>query len=363
MNVSNSLVAVVGAGNGGHAMAADLVSRGHKIILYELPSFAAGLEGASRKGSIELLEGDGSTVSPVETSTDIKDVLARSEIVNVVVPSNGHDAFFTAMLPYLRPHHIVVIWAGRLGALRLAKLAKETGASAFSIIEATTLPYGTQLEGPGIVRVLFRARELHVAHFPGDSSQRGRAELLDLYPEVRFRSHIVETFLRNSSLLVLPTATLVNAGCIERSGGDYYLFRDGVTESVAELVGAVNKEFAAVGRAFGAEIPVYSQATIRAMGSVESATFTAAKPGYYAELRGPEQLRHRYLLENIPFGFVPVSELGAAAGVKTPVIDGLIAVSCALLGSSLIDEARTLSTLGLDGLSLDEITARIVHGR
>jgi len=38
----------------------------------------------------------------------------------------------------------------------------------------------------------------------------------------------------------------------------------------------------------------------------------------------PPSLQHKYVIEDVPCGLVAISELGRAAGVATPVIDGLI---------------------------------------
>ena len=46
------------------------------------------------------------------------------------------------------------------------------------------------------------------------------------------------------------------------------------------------------------------------------------------------------------------SSLGEAAGVPTPVMDGLVADASAMLGEDARAEGPTLATLGLDGLDV-----------
>jgi opine dehydrogenase len=67
------------------------------------------------------------------------------------------------------------------------------------------------------------------------------------------------------------------------------------------------------------------------------------------------------VIEDVPCGLVAMSGLGHAAGVGTPVIDGLIALSSAMLRRDLRAEGRTLERLGLAGKSVAEIRA-IVEG-
>jgi opine dehydrogenase len=66
---------------------------------------------------------------------------------------------------------------------------------------------------------------------------------------------------------------------------------------------------------------------------------------------------HKYVTEDVPCGLVAMAALGDAVGVATPVIDGLIALSGAMLGRDFTSEGRTLNTLGLTGKNAAQITA------
>jgi opine dehydrogenase len=57
-----------------------------------------------------------------------------------------------------------------------------------------------------------------------------------------------------------------------------------------------------------------------------------------------------------------MSSLGRAAGVGTPVIDGLIALTSAMLGRDFRAEGRNLDALGLAGKSVAEIRAIVESG-
>ena len=57
-----------------------------------------------------------------------------------------------------------------------------------------------------------------------------------------------------------------------------------------------------------------------------------------------------------------MSSLGRAAGVVTPVIDGLIALTSAMLGRDFRAEGRNLDQLGLAGKSTAEIRSIMEAG-
>jgi opine dehydrogenase len=70
------------------------------------------------------------------------------------------------------------------------------------------------------------------------------------------------------------------------------------------------------------------------------------------------QLDHRYLTEDIGYGLVWLSDLGRRVGVATPVIDAVIQVGSTVLARDFRAEGmRTMASLGLAGLSVEELAA------
>ena len=79
--------------------------------------------------------------------------------------------------------------------------------------------------------------------------------------------------------------------------------------------------------------------------------------GPYQWTPTPRSLDHKYVTEDVPCGLVAMSGLGSAAGVPTPVIDGLIALTSAMLRRDFRAEGRNLQRLGLGDRTPAEIRA------
>ena len=45
----------------------------------------------------------------------------------------------------------------------------------------------------------------------------------------------------------------------------------------------------------------------------------------------PETLDHRYITEDVPYGLIPISELGRKLGVTTPLIDSFIEIASMII--------------------------------
>ena len=114
-------------------------------------------------------------------------------------------------------------------------------------------------------------------------------------------------------------------------------------------------ERVAVAAALGATVPNLAdwfERTYGVRGATLSETcqlLTTNSDGPYQATGTPKSFEHKYITEDVPVGLMPMSALGAACGVPTPMIDAVIALACGLTGKDFSPEARTLQRMGLDG--------------
>jgi opine dehydrogenase len=84
--------------------------------------------------------------------------------------------------------------------------------------------------------------------------------------------------------------------------------------------------------------------------------------GPYQATGTPTSFAHKYISEDVPVGLVPMSELGAAAGVQTPAIDALITLARVIAGTDFAGQARTLDRLGLAEMDAPRIRSIVAEG-
>jgi opine dehydrogenase len=89
---------------------------------------------------------------------------------------------------------------------------------------------------------------------------------------------------------------------------------------------------------------------------------TYNRDGPYQATGTPSSLEHKFITEDVPTGLIPMSALGAAAGVPTPAIDALVGVVRTMTGRDFVGEARTLARMGLSGMNPTEIRRVMEEG-
>ena len=84
-------------------------------------------------------------------------------------------------------------------------------------------------------------------------------------------------------------------------------------------------------------------------------------PGYHG-IRAPANLEHRYIFEDVPMSLVPIAALGGQYGVQTRGIEAIVRLACIVHRTDYWRTGRTLDKLGLEGLSISELTAYVMEG-
>jgi len=358
-------VAVLGGGNGAQCMAADLVLSGFEAVLYEHPKFRAALEKVLTTGQIELRGVKHEGVAELKKVTlDMGEALAEAELINVVIPALGHELFFQELVPHLRAGQTVVVWAGDFGSLRLAKLiADQRPGLDVTIAEAHTLPYGTRIAAPGVVELLLTAPTVGIATLPAGGTDKLVEALAPMWPEVVAMDNVLACALANPNPVCHPPGSILNTGRIQYSGGDFYMYGEGITEAVARVIRAVFLETVALAEALGVEVFQYEDRDFRTRTSIMGTAFQAPFDtiGVIGDIIGPKTIHDRYITEDLPFGLVPMSELGDKLGVATPLIDSFVHLGSTICEEDYWKTGRTLESLGVANMNREELLS-LVNG-
>jgi opine dehydrogenase len=357
---------VVGAGHGGKAMAAHLALMGFQVTLYNRT--AENVAAIARRGGIELESYQGGPRgfgSLKLVTSDMGEALAEAEIVMVVVPSTAHADIARAAAPYLRDGQIVVLHPGRTGgALQFVKVLNDCGCRAeVTIAEAETLIYASRSDGPAQARIFAIKEAVPLAALPATRTARVLEALSPAYPQYIDGISVLHTGLNNMGAIFHPALTLLNAGRIESTRGEFQFYIDGVTPSVARVLEALDRERVTVAAALGIRARSALEWLKMAYDSTGSTLYEAIQnqPGYRG-IKAPPTLNHRYIFEEIPMSLVPIAALGQRYGVSVQCVDAIIRLACIVHQTDFWRRGRTLDKLGIEQLSVTELTRYAMEG-
>ncbi len=357
---------VIGAGNGGKAMAAHLGMMGFSTTLYNRTS--EHVEAIKQLGGIDLTSYDGGPNGFGKLScvtSNMEEALQSAEMIMVVVPSSAHGDIARACAPYLVDGQIAVLHPGRTcGTIEFVKILRDMDCKAdVTVAEAETFIYASRSDGPAQSRI-FRIKEaIPIAALPATRNRLVLDVIHEAFPEYIDGGNVLQTGLNNMGAIFHPALSILNSGWIESTHGNYQFYIDGVTPSVARVLEALDRERVTVASALG----------IRARTALEwlKLSYDATgedlndaihnQPGYYG-IKAPPTLNHRYIFEDVPMSLVPIASLGQRYGVSVKAMDSIIRLSSIIHRTDYWRKGRTIDKLGIDNLSVSELTAYVNEG-
>ena len=406
-------IAVLGAGNGGRAMAAYLAIIGNEVNLYnrtpENISIIKPLGGIYLRYSPVLEESifpegilpdgmkqiDADITHEYERTPiierpfeeDIKSVFARfnnitsnidvaikdRDLLMVVVPATGHRFIAEKCAPYLKDGQIILLNPGRFfGALEFYKTIhdyyedKNKRMPDITVAEAQTFVYASRRFRPRSVRILGVKNSVGIAAIPSNKTEDVISLIEEAYPQFTSLDNVLGTSLSNLGGIFHVPITILNATRIDRRVEfEYYI--DGVTEHTASIMEALDKERLTIAEKIGIKVIPARWWLKMVYNSEGTDLFEAIQNTHaYKGIESPHSVNHRYIWEEVPTSLVPLASLGDKLEIPTPLTKSFIHQSTALLRKDLnIDfwkKGRTMERLGLSNMTIDEIKKYVESG-
>ena len=357
---------VIGAGHGGKAMAAHLALMGFKVTLYNRTF--DHIEVIQKRGGIDLESYDswphGFGKLALVTS-DIKKALAKAQVIMVVVPSSAHVDVAKASAPHLRNGQIILLHPGRTcGAIEFQMTLKNMGCKVDVIVaEAETFLYASRSDGPAQARI-FRIKEaVPLAALPATRTKTVLDAIQPAYPQFIDGVNVLQTGLNNMGAIFHPAITLLNAGRIEATHGEFEFYIDGVTTSTSRVLEVLDRERVTVASSVGVRARTAME-WLQLAYNTEGEDLNEAihnQPGYYG-IKAPSTLHHRYIFDDVPLRLGPIASWGERYGVSVRGIEAIICLACIVHRTDYWKRGRTVERLGIGHLSVSELTHFVNQG-
>jgi len=348
-------IAILGAGNVALANAGYLAHAGHDVHVWS--SFAAEREALRAAGAIAF-EGFLTGTAAITAAEDAGACIDGAEVVMIAAPAFGHRTLMAAACPYLTGSQLVVVHpVTGLSSLLLSRMLRERGVRP-PIVDLSTSLFTARKTAATAVRLLKIKDVIDMAAIPAERGGEAMALLAALFgPRFRLEPNALAISLNNHNPVYHVAPMLCNLSRAEKK--EDWIIWDNITPGVARLVRLVDDERLAVVRHFGTtEISVDDY--FRQAHGAEGADLDEIFRSVSARLKGPvgpQDFNHRFILEDVPCALVFYVALGRAAGIEMPVSESLIRLTSALYQRDFFAEGHNLETLGLAGMTPQQIVA------
>ncbi|MBB6624664.1 NAD/NADP octopine/nopaline dehydrogenase family protein [Clostridium gasigenes] len=344
-------ITVVGAGNAGTTVAADLSLKGHEVTILKTSNslhnenFNTILNNGYK---INLIRNNESREAKLHlVTTDFKEALEGSELIILYVQTNYQEDVIKRMSKYLY-NQIILIEPGYLATLFFLKECKD---KPLIYVEAESSPIDCRITKPGEVTAMFENVRNPIGIYPKSRTKEALEKLELLQYNFVPTKNIVEAALHNPNLIVHTIGAFMSIPRIEYTDGkEYWMYKEVFTKSVWNMVNGLDKEKMDIMERLGCERISYVEAckfrnSLISNMDAEAVFFDYAKNH---STSGPYTSDSRYITEDVPEGLVLMESLGKYLEIDTPVCTSLIELSSSSLNRDFRTEGRTIARIGIE---------------
>ena len=355
-------LAVIGAGNGGQAMAAYFaMNNEYEVRIFDY--FQEPVDVIMKQGYIELegaVEGKGNIAL---ASTDMGEVVKDADLIMVVNPAIYHNKIAKEMAQYIAEDQIIFLSPSSVfGAFAFKKALEDAGCNKkVTIGESNTLLFAARLVENGKVHIGGKKDRLLVSAFPACNKEKLYDIIKPVIKEMEACDTVLETSFDSTNAMVHPLPTIMNASWAE-SGEKFKYYWDGIGETVGNYIEAMDNERIAIAEKLGLTLGkdlfnIYMEYDIEYNAHGDNVSQLLKNVDAYRDIYAANSVRTRYIYEDIPTGMVPFTAMGELLGMPVEKMKLVTTLCEAMLGEDLTncDYSRNLKNLGLEGMDAEAI--------
>jgi opine dehydrogenase len=356
-------LAVIGAGPIGQAVACAAAASGKRVALHSaftreaqqlLDGELITVRGGGFSGDYRFASAAHSEAPVIHVEQALERAVGEVEAVVLAVPTFTQATYAGLLARMLHRDQLLVLMpGGTFGAIEVARvLRRHRAASGVAVVELAATPHVVTSAQPGVLEVVAERRSVAAAAIPHAATAGAVRALLPVLPMLRGAAGVLETSFSNTSGLLVAAPALLAA-----SAPGNATLRDRLPGSIVEsLLARLDAERARTAFAFGVrELRSLAAWLGESFGTqADDPVLALDEVGAYDSLPAPGALDIA-VHDAVLTGLVPLVSAAELAGVAAPATAALVALASAISGIDLAAHGRTMASLGLERLRIDEI--------
>lgn len=347
-------VSVLGCGNVGVAISADLSLSGHDVTLIKTSNINEEIFDRIKQNGNKVLIKENETYTPAHIRSVVKDFqsIENSEVIILALPSTYHEKVIESIKDYTNEGQIAICICSYLSSLyfekyctRLPTIVETTG----PYLEGRIEPY--DIPGEIVFRVGCRLKQLPLSVFQRYKASDCMPKICDLYNGFKLTYTTIESALLNPNMVIHTVGSIMSIPRIEYSQGDFCMYREAYSRknlATVQLMLSLDGEKKKVLTALGlTPTDIFVAGDFLGDQPMES-FFRYSESNKRA--KSPTSIHSRYITEDVSQGLVLMESIAKRIGIEVPITSSLITIAGATLGIDFRAVGRTIERLNGESL-------------
>ncbi|WP_428248317.1 NAD/NADP octopine/nopaline dehydrogenase family protein [Ferrovibrio sp.] len=355
------IITIIGAGMGGKGLAAQLGINGFRLRIHDIDDTqVAGMRAA---GGLHI-EGRDIPFAPVEmATTDLAAAVKGAAVLIVSTYGTDHPVVARNLVPLLEDGQTIVLCQGHFGGALLFRAALDRlGCKAkVDIAEMDSYPYMLHVKAPDRVIMTTIKTRWNLVAMPAARSAAVLERVGIAFPNMVTAPNLLHTGFVDLGAIFHVAGMVTNVSRVENDES-YNFYTANMVPTVCDLIAKLDAERVAVAAAYGAKIMNvrdWLELTYQLHNPTLQEDMQEMGRTHFRYAPAPKSLQHRYLVQDVACGLVPIACLGPLAGVPTPAADTVIRFAGLLTNRDFYAEGRNLHVLGLEGKTVAQIVQTV----
>lgn len=341
-------VAVLGCGNVGVAIAADLSIKGEEVTIVKTSQSRNEVFDKIVKNGNRILLKENNEYKEAKINSLTYDLssIASTDVIFVTVQSTYHEEVIKKMSKYLKPNQVVIVICSYMSSYYFRKFC-----DSLPMIAETTGPYlegrieEEDVIGEIVFRVGCRLTRSPLSVHPEDRGDECMAIIHKLYKGFARDYSVLESALLNPNMVLHTVGSIMSIPRIEFSKGVFCMYREAYArgnDATLNIMLGLDEEKKKVLRYLGCKpIDVFQAGGF--LGDPMESFYTYSESSDRA--LSPTSVRSRYITEDVSQGLVLLESIAQFINMEVPVTSALINIANIALGCDFRREGRTFEKL------------------
>lgn len=333
-------------------MASDLKYSGYDVVLSSVAPHNSKLKMFKMLGNIKIEGMFSKYEKPVVIPTDFieedtQKAIDRADIIMINTPAFAQDVYEELIGKYGRKGQIVIFPCGGFSAVNFDNYLKSIGReNDFYVCETGSFIYTTKLSGLGSVLIKDMKSSVMFSCVRPENTDYVLGIMNEIYPQFYKAENVWQTSFSNPSSTLHTITTLCNMSRIEQMGSYKNSFYD-ITPAVARIIESVDAE--------RCKIASYFFKNVMSVTEIMCSLYNIKYDNIYDTIKNisafkiqhaPNNLKHRYVAEDVPYSLVPISTIGKKLGINSPNMDSIINLASMSNNVDYFAEGRNSDKIG-----------------
>ena len=343
-------VTVCGAGPAGLGIAACLMSKGHSVLLYDMPDYQDRITPLHENPQIASTGKLAFSGRLEDATTDPDRALEKAEAVFLVTHAAAHKKLAKLFAGRFREGQVVVMCPGYVGGgLEFTTCLRELNSPVVPpFVEASSLPIISKIDAPGQVSITGWKRNF-ILYRPQELDDHPAVRwFYDLYAPLKTSRHPLEPGLNEINFIVHAVVSLLNASTVQHQQ-PWTFYRSGLCPAIMRVIETIDQERTTLEAALGMtphRLTDLLSEFYHDQGMSDGSLYeqlSTFEP--FANVPGPQDFNSRFISEDLSYGLVPMAWLGRQAGVEMEYTNLVIRLATAYTGIDYLNTGRVFTSI------------------